>query len=641
MAKFAPNIFKTSRIRLSELYQDSINFLSNTYGNVGQYFTMASPMGQLLQVMLNYGRMILYYIEDSITELNIQTASRPSSIRGLATLTGHNPSRAMAARGTLTLRYNGAPLETYSSTVIIPNYTTLTNQSNGLTYTIILPGEEAKLDLTNRSNSLEVNIVQGTIEYQQATGSGSPLQSYNFATKKGASIDNYYVNVYVDGKLWPKQESILDMTYSQESCMVRTGQSGGVDVFFGNGFNGKSPVLGSTILIEYLITDGISGNIDNQMENAEKQWLFTSTGYALNNEEVDLNKVITPSVKNSIIFGTLDEPLYLTRMLAPKMSRSFVLANANNYIYFLRKLNQFSIIDALPGFGTTNDQYALEQYNKASFTYDTINKEYKDIIATYGVESQRAQDKKVELNAAKEQQQQKQKLLEEQKKDDNTVYLFLVPDVNKRIAPGVDYFNADQSAFIMTTDEKTAILDLIEESGQRVVTVDNAILEIQYPKFVINMTMILWEGYEYNNVRQDILTVLSDYFLKNTRRDRIPVSDMIRIVEGVDGVDSVNVWFDADKKNFDIYRTHYGIDEYGDVILQRYVKDAFNNNVPIKDIYPLFRGGFESNEGTEYAEGTDKTKLSAVNIQVRGYTPKEDPNQENNQAILNNVGTNS
>lgn len=635
-----PNIFKAARIRFSELYQDSINYISNIYGNVGQYFTVGSPMGQLLQVMLNYGRMILYYIEDSITELNIKTASRPSSVRGLASLTGHNPSRAMAARGTLTFQYNGQPLETYSSTILIPNYTTLVNQSNGLTYTVILPGEQIRMDLTNKNNSVDVNIIQGSIEYQQATGTGDPLQSFNFATKKGASVDNYYVNVYVNGKLWPKQESILDMAFEQESCMVKTGQSGGVDLFFGNGFNGKVPPLGSTILIEYLITDGQSGNLNEQEENAKNQWQFSSTGYALNTEEVDLNKILNVGVKNSIIFGTQDEPLYLTRLLAPRMSRSFVLANANNYIYFLRKLNQFAIIDAIPGFATFNDQYALDKYNQASTRYEQINQEYLNIIATYGENSKRAKDKKIELDNAKNQQQKALKRLNEQKKDDNTLYLFLIPDVNKRIPPGENYFNASLESFIMSSDEKTALLDLIEESGQRVITIDNAILEIQYPRFVINMSMILFEGYEYEEVRQDTISSLSDYFLKNTRRDRIPVSDIIAVVENVEGVDSVNVWFDADKDNFNIYRTHYGIDDFGDIILERYVKDAWNNNVPVRDIYALFRGDFENSNGTYYYDGTDKKRLSTVNIQVRGFTSK-DLNQENNKAILNNVGSNS
>jgi hypothetical protein len=323
------------------------------------------------------------------------------------------------------------------------------------------------------------------------------------------------------------------------------------------------------------------------------------------------------------------------------MSRSFVLANTNNYIYFLRKLNQFAIIDAIPGFATFNDQYALDKYNQATTRYEQVNQDYLNIIATYGVSSTQATQKKVQLDNAKNQQNIASAVLEEQKKDDNTVYLFLIPDVNKRIAPGINYFNAPEEAFILSSDEKTAIYDLIEESGQRVITVDNAILDIQYPRFVVNMSLILWEGYEYNNVRQDIISTLSDYFLKNTRRDRIPVSDIVRIIEGVDGVDSVNVWFDADKNNFNIYRTFYGIDDYGDIILQRYIKDAWNNNVPVKDIYAMFRGGFESSNGTYYENSTSKNKLSSVNIQVRGYTPKEDANQKHNQAILNNVGTNA
>jgi len=631
------NIFKSSRIRLSELYQDSINFLSTTYGEVGQYFTMASPMGQLLQIMLNYGRMILFYNEDSITELNIETATRADSVKGLASLTGHNPSRSMAARGTIQLRYNGEDLDSYGSVVIIPNNTTLVNQSNGLTYTIILPGEEARLNLIGPNNYLDVNILQGTIEYQQATGTGDPLQSFNFATKKGASIDNFFVNVYVDGKLWPSQESILDMVFNQESCMVKTGQSGGLDIFFGNGYNGKVPGMGSTILVEYLITDGEAGNIDTMETNTASQWKFSSTGFSLTSEPIDLNKVVSVQIENTILFGTLEEPLYLTRLLAPHMSRSFVLANVNNYIYFLRKLNMFTIIDAIPGFATFEDQYALDKFNQAQTIYEEERKITNYLAITVGTKSTKYIAQKEIENKAEEKLFSAQVTLTEQKKDDNTIYLFLIPDVNKKIAAGLNYYNAPLSAFKLTEAEKTAVLDLIEESGQRVITVDNAILEIQYPQFVLNMSLLLWEGANYDTVREDIISKTSDYFLKNTRRDRIPVSDIISVVESVDGVDSVNLWFDADKNNFDIYKSHYGIDDYGDIILERYIKDAWDNNVAVRDVYALIRGGFESYNGVTYEDDiTKRNKLSTVNIQVRGYTSK-DLNKKHNQAILNNI----
>jgi hypothetical protein len=630
------SIFSTSRIRFSELYEDSINFLKNTYTEVGQYFTMASPMGQLLQVTLNLGRMILFYIEDSVTELNIKTATRPQSVLGLISLTGHNPSRAIAARGTLRLTYNGQKLDTYSSVVSIPNYSQLVNNQNGLTYTVILSGEELRIDLTSKNNYVDVNVVQGTIEYQQATGTGDPLQSFNFQTKKGAHVDNYFVNVYVDGKLWLKVDSILDMVFDQESVMIKTGQTGGFDIFFGTGYNGKVPRMGSVILTEYLITDGEAGNITSMNSNVKNIWKFLTRGFALNNVEIDLNKILSVSIKNDIIFGTLSEPIYLTRLLGPHMSRSFVLANTTNYIYFLRKLNIFTIIDAIPGFATFDDQYALDKYNQAQTTYEQTNTEYLQLSATYGIDSTRATAKKVELDNAQKQVYYYQNLMNEQKKDDNTVYLFLVPDVNKRITSGENYYTCSMNAFQMSDNEKTAILDLIEESGQRILTVDNAILNLQYPRFTINMSLILWEGSLYDNVRQDIISKTSEYFLRNTRRDRIPVSDLVKLIEGIDDVDSVNVWFDASKENLKIYKTHYGIDDYGDIILERYVKDAFGNDVAIKDVYPLIRGGFENASGSYYEDSLTKNVLSSVNIQIRGVTRK-DINSEHNIAIINSL----
>lgn len=631
------DIINTARIRFAELYKDSIDFISASYEEVGKHFTMASPMGQLLQVTLSLGRMILYYIEDSITELNINNATRSDSVRGLAALTGHNPSRGMAARGTLRLSYNGEKLNLYGNTVVIPNHMELVSSKNGLTYTIILPGNEARLDLTSINNYVDVNIMQGKIEYQQATGTGDPLQSFNFQSKKGSAIDNYYVNVYVNGKRWNTKESILDMVWREQSCIIRTGQSGGIDVFFGNGYNGEIPPIGSTILVEYLLTDGANGNLNIPSNPSSQNWKFQSTGYALNSEEVDLNKIINVSIKNDIIFGSFEEPIYLTRLIAPRTSRSYVLANTDNYINFLQKLNMFSIIDAIPGFATFEDRFSLDKLTQSRNNFENVDEEYRKLLATVGADSEQSKAKKIQWDNAQQQVYYWEEIVEREKQDDNTVYLFLVPDVNKRISVSQNYYTCSLDSFILSENEKTGILNLIEESGQRVITVDNAILKLKYPRFSLNMSLIIFEGFEYDDIREMIISKTSDYFLKNTRRDRIPVSDLVRIIEDVDGVDSVTVWFDADVNNFDIYQNGtYGLDSYGDIILQRYVDDAFGNKVPVKDIYPLIRGGFESYRGIEYDDSLDKNKLSTVNIQVRGITPN-DFNSKNNQVILTNL----
>lgn len=630
------SFFATAKIRLNELYSESINFISETYKDVGQYFTLASPMGQLLQVILSLGRMIMFYIEDSVTELNINTASRQTSITGIATITGHNPSRAIGARGTLRLTYNGESISIYGNTIIIPNYTVLLNTQNNLNYTVVLPGQDARLELTAMTNFIDVNVVQGVIEYQQATGSGDPLQSFNFQSKKGTSIDNYFVNIYVDGKKWEARDSILDMVFDEESCMVKTGTLGGIDIFFGNTYNGKIPRFGATILVEYLLTDGDAGNLNQMTSPSFTNWKFKTPGYSINSEQIDINKYIKVAIKNDILFGTLNEPIYLTRLLAPHMSRSFVLANQTNYIYFLQKLNIFTVIDAIPGFATFEDKYALDKFNQATTAYETVNNDYKYLAATIGTNATKTQAKKVELDAAQNQVFFYQNMIAEQKKDDNTIYLFLIPDVNKRISNNQNYYTCSLDAFILTTSEKTAILDLIEESGQRVLTVDNAIMEIKYPKFSLNTTLIIYEGFDFETIRQAIISATSEYFLKSTRRDRIPLSDVSRIIEGIAGVDSVYAWFDADVNNFNIYRNGYGLDEFGDILLERFVTDAFGNNVPVKDVYPLIRGGWESYQGIYYEDNTDRDKLSSINIIVRGYT-KNDFNTKNNKTIVGSL----
>ena len=65
------------KVRFKEMWSDVRTYMSNLYNEHGQVFTPASPFAQILQTILHVGRMVLYYVEDSITELNISTASRP------------------------------------------------------------------------------------------------------------------------------------------------------------------------------------------------------------------------------------------------------------------------------------------------------------------------------------------------------------------------------------------------------------------------------------------------------------------------------------------------------------------------------------------------------------------------------------
>jgi len=559
-------IFKLTRIRFDQLYQDARAYLQSRYEQADQVFSTASPYGQLLQVMLDLGRLVFYYIEDSLQETNIVTAQRPNSIRGLARIAGHNSTRPIAASGTLRLSYNGSTLDMYGNTAIIPNYTTLLCQTNGLTYTIILDQEAVALELSGKK-SIDVVAYQGSIETQSFTGSGEELQSFNTAPKKNFNIDNFYVKVYVNNEEWPKYESLYDMSFEAAGCIVKTGIDSGIDIYFGNGYFGKIVPLGAVVRIEYLTTSGSAGNIFSDNQPAYK---FLDSGYDIAGGELDLNKIIKISTEVSMNFGTDSEPLFLTKLLAPKVSRAFVLANVNNYVYFLQKFNFFSVIDAFNTLGDEN----LE--------------------------------------------------------DDNTIYLFLVPDVNKRKSSADNYFTVPISLFRLTDAEKTKIYDLIEKSGQKLMTVVNKIIDPTFSRYVMFVNITAFEGFNKDIIRQQIISKCSDYFLSNRRRDRIPKSDLISVIETIEGVDSVNVYFVSEKNEAykkdptNAEKDDIGLDEFGDIIIDR-------------GELPIIRGGWTNRYGEYFNPGIDAGKPSTLNITFSKKDTPKTLNMELHRVEVNNI----
>ena len=117
--------FKLNRITFQRLYEDTKAWFQSVYDITIDQFTPASPWGQILETLLNLAQMIFYYIEDSITELNINTASRRQSIMGIAAMNGHSATRAMGANGDIFIEYSGENIDMYGQTIIIPNYTKL------------------------------------------------------------------------------------------------------------------------------------------------------------------------------------------------------------------------------------------------------------------------------------------------------------------------------------------------------------------------------------------------------------------------------------------------------------------------------------------------------------------------------------
>ena len=571
------------RVLSNEIYEDVVKYLSRVYKQSSAIFTVASPYSQILKVMAELFELNMYYVEDATVEQNILTATSIENIYGLAVLAGHNPTRAISSLGEIRFKFKpGKESDFIGSYILINNNTAIKCNNNNLKYLLRFNQDFIRVE-KNSVDFINAQIIQGEIQSQKVIGTGKSMQSFNININGEA--DQYNVKVYVNSELWPQYSSLYDMKKGTKGCIVKTGLTGGLDIFFGNGYFGEVPGLGSIIEIEYILTKGSLGTIIGDSDFLTFEYL--DMGVDSLGNEIDLNEYLLTEAVTTPKFGSDAENIEFTKMIAPLASKSFVLVGPENYEYFLSRYNNLSYINA----------------------YNTYDDEYLD--------------------------------------DDNIVYLFLLPDVKSKLTSGNDYFTIDENEFTLDNDEKTMIYTVLNESGQKGLNTEVEIVDPIIKKYSISVILRYFEGYNKDAITKQIRTKLNDYFLNVHRRDKIPKSDLIAIIEDIDGVDSVNVFFTSQENEEAIRNGFYYIEtadvqptvpflQEGEDNKKRYV--FFNKEIIKKKIYinegqdpmlgldefgditigknelPIIRGGWLDRNGVYCEEFPTQGKLSSLSI---------------------------
>jgi hypothetical protein len=541
-------IFKTLNIAITDILKDTVSYLTTKFKQSLKVFTAASPFGQIIIVIENLSQLIFYYIEDSITELSMIDATRVSSIYSLSQIAGHNPSRAISAGGEVSFSTNSNSLEADFDIVLIPNLTKLKCVNNGLNYVIKMPQDNIKFSMKGVDNGVKLNIQQGIIENQTFVARGISTESITVSSPQNFFVDNYLVDVFVNGEKWKRYDSILDMPKNEKAYMVKTGVTSGVDIYFGNDYFGKIPKRGSQINVEYLINGGASGNIQT-LTASQVKFEWEETGFTLIGNEVDLNEYISVTTTQSPNFGADPEDSELTRLLAPKQSKSFALVNIDHYEAILYRLKLFSMINV---FLDENDNRMLN--------------------------------------------------------------LFLIPDVSKLFNTGQDYFTIDPSKFKFNNYQKNELLRYLDKTGSKLISTDVKIIDPEIIKYVLNISIVAFNDVATEVIKRDIIDDVGNYFVSNKRRSRVPKSDIIRVVEDINGVDSVSVAIVGEENETahildPNYKGSLGLDEFNDIIGTKYQ-------------LPIVQGGFKDRYGNEYNEGISDETLGALNIQIKKIIPR-------------------
>ena len=343
-----------SEILFSNIKIEVENYLKQQYNSASLLFTPASPYGQILTVLESFHSLSFLYLKNAISvfDLSDANAANPRAIRNAAILAGHIPGRAISATGTLRLTVNrqaDLEKEINGGRITIKNKSRIQNITNSLVYSLNI-GVDNRTEFIRLDSVIFLPIIQGEVVSRVETGNGAINQTINIVENvSGADVENFNVEVFVNGDLWDNKKHIYEMLPDEKVCVVRTGFNGGIDVIFGNGGFGAIPGMGSYIEIRYIRTNGSAGNIFRRTFN---DWKFLDDVIDANGETVDMSKVFNVEIFNDINFGADSEPLSFTRSILPIASNNFVLGMPQQFVYELKKLGVFSHVNAYEKTGT-------------------------------------------------------------------------------------------------------------------------------------------------------------------------------------------------------------------------------------------------------------------------------------------------
>ena len=520
------SVFNYLSTKYDELNNQLVTWLKTSQNKSDIVFSEASPYGQMVNTNSQIYQNSILYVKNAVNQFTIDNATDERVILNLARISGYNPTRAISATGTIKLKLKAGiniSEEIAGSKMKIYDRTQLRNKSNSLYYNIILGSEYSIYEILPNTTIL-LNLIQGRYESQNYTGTGLKMQSYSVVVNSTQNIENFNFAIFYNGILVTKRDHLYDMLPNEIACWTRTGFSGGLDIYFGNGDYGFVPDIGSIIEVRYLLSDGMNGNILNNKAND-----FTWIGEVVDNDGNILNmeNLFDLTIENDITFGSNKENKTLTKNIIPYVSRNFVLATPSQFIFQLKKMNKFSLINAynLLDDKNTNSNSYIDDFIKLTFGSNVSN-----------IETVRENMKYYFPNVF-----------------DNIMYLFLIPNIQNYFVGDYNYFNIPLDAFYLDTYEKQKTLDYLRAMGTMSITTSVKIIDPTLSFYVMNVYIRRYSNYMEDNLRNLIISAVSNYFVTNQRFDRVVRADIIRLIKNITGIDSVNVEF-ISKKNEDYHR---------------------------------------------------------------------------------------
>ncbi len=219
----------------------------------------------LLELFAYIGDQLNYYIDRSVNESFITTASQRDNVLKLARLLGYQPIDSTAA--TVLLTFSNATL----SPITVPKRTQVATSvtTSGEVVQVVFETDEevivpAKVGTTN--GSITVNATQG-----ESRGYGIDLDNGKIGDSDGSPnqtlqipdspIINNSIEIYVSGVKYTQVPYLIDYQGYEPVFTVVTNSDNETFVQFGDNISGRIPNNGAEIFAAYRVGGGTIGNV--------------------------------------------------------------------------------------------------------------------------------------------------------------------------------------------------------------------------------------------------------------------------------------------------------------------------------------------------------------------------------------------
>lgn len=324
-----------ANLRIAELDFDTIkqnlkNFLSNSQSEFTDYDFEGSALSTLLDILAYNTHYNAYLANMTINEVFLDSAVKRPSAVSIAKHLGYIARSVRGARANITIQVypSGSP-----SSLTLQRYTPFTTNVNEATLTFLNLETHVTTPVNGNYIFNNIEIIEGQYyEYVYTVNTPGPAEKYEIPN---LNVDTSTLRVIVQNSnndttqtVYTYYDNISTIKFDSLVYFLEESPTGRFQVFFGDGIFGKKLIPGNKIILQYLISNGIEGNVSRKLDQK-----FNLSGTIEGNTQTIItvnNKSNGGDAKetiNSIKFNAPRSYLAQSRAITADDYRTLILSN--------------------------------------------------------------------------------------------------------------------------------------------------------------------------------------------------------------------------------------------------------------------------------------------------------------------------